>query len=303
MREEIMVSDKAAKDAHEQLVTSEKVVRIAIQGVRGAFHEIAARYYQQSQALEIIPANTFQDLIELAQNPKETDGAIMAIENTIYGSILTNYELINNSELEIIGEVFLRVQQNLLVLKGQKIEDLTEVYSHPVALAQCGKFFKPYPHIKLISMEDTALSAKMVQENQWKHAGAIASSLAAEMYELETLAAGIETNKLNFTRFLILAPRQETTRVKDFDKVSICFTLGHEVGSLHKLLSILAVYNANLTKIQSVPIEGRPWEYRFFVDYLIDNPENFEKAILVVEQLTSDLKVLGKYKRGIRYEG
>lgn len=303
MRNEIMTKNNETLERHEQLVSSEPVTRITIQGVEGAFHEIAARHYQQSSDVEIVPANTFQDLIEFAQNPKISDGAIMAIENTIYGSILPNYELLNNSNLEIIGEVFLRVKLNLLVLKGQKIEDLTEVYSHPVAIAQCLAFFKQHPHIKLISAEDTALSAKMVKEKKWKHAGAIASSLAAEMYEMETLAAGIETNKLNFTRFLVLAPKSRKKQKKAFDKVSICFTLGHEVGSLHKLLSILAVYNANLTKIQSVPIVGKPWEYRFFVDYLIDSPENFEKAMEVVQRLTSDLKILGKYKRGIRYEG
>jgi prephenate dehydratase len=303
MRDEIMIKGDNVQETHKQLVSSESATRIVIQGVKGAFHEIAARHYQQSSKVEIVPATTFQDLIEFAENPKISDGAIMAIENTIYGSILPNYELINNSNLEIIGEVFLRVRLNLLVLDGQKIEDLTEVYSHPVAIAQCLAFFKKHPHIKLISADDTALSAKMVKEKGWKHAGAIASSLAANMYEMETLAAGIETNKLNFTRFLVLAPRKEAEEVKEFDKVSICFTLGHEVGSLHQLLSILAVYNANLTKIQSVPIIGKPWEYRFFVDYLIDSPENFEKAMEVIQRLTSELKVLGKYKRGIRYEG
>ena len=298
-----MIKGDDVLEYHEQLISADSATRIVIQGVRGAFHEIAARHYQQSSEVEIVSASTFQDLIELAQNPKASDGAIMAIENTIYGSILPNYELLNTSNLEIIGEVFLRIEQNLLVLEGQKIEDLTEVYSHPVAIAQCLPFFKQYPHIKLISNEDTALSAKMVKEKNWKHAGAIAASLAGEMYELETLAAGIETNKLNFTRFLVLAPRKKTAKTKIFDKVSICFTLDHEVGSLHKLLSILSVYNANLTKIQSVPIIGKPWEYRFFVDYLIDSPDNFEKAMEVVKELTSELKILGKYKRGIRYEG
>lgn len=291
------------EEEHEQIETMQPdTARIVIQGVAGAFHEIAARYYQQSQPVEIVPASTFQELINVAQNPNLADGGIMAIENSIYGSILQNYDLINNSNLEIIGEVFLRIKQNLLVLEGQTIEDLTEVYSHTVAIAQCHKFFSQYPNIKLIETEDTALSAKMVKEKGWKHAGAIASTLAANMYEMSILAAGIETNKQNYTRFLVLAPKKQEEKSKDFNKVSLCFSVEHTVGSLHKLLAALAACNANLTKIQSVPIVGKPFEYRFFVDYLIENTSDFELTMKVVEPFISDLKILGKYKKGLFYE-
>lgn len=287
----------------EQLPSmNQKTVRIVIQGGAGAFHEIAARRYQYLNNVEIVPAETFQDLIAVAQNPSLSDGGIMAIENSIYGSILPNYALLNGSNLEIIGEVYLRIKQNLMVLPGQKIEDLTEVYSHPVAIVQCKPFFKKYPKIKLIEKEDTALSAKMVRDNNWKHAGAIASSAAANLYEMDIIADGIETNKANYTRFLVLGIKKEIEVDKDFNKVSICFSLQHEVGSLHKVLSVLSATNANLTKIQSAPIIGTAWEYRFFIDYLVESKADFKAGIEAIKVVTSELKILGKYQRGQLHE-
>ncbi len=287
----------------EQLPSmNKKTVRIVIQGGAGAFHEIAAKRYQYLNNVEIVPAETFQDLIEVAQNPDLSDGGIMAIENSIYGSILPNYALLNSSNLEIIGEVYLRIKQNLMVLPGQKIEDLTEVYSHPVAIVQCKPFFKKYPNIKLIEAPDTALSARMVRDNNWKHAGAIASSAAADLYKMDMIAEGIETNKANYTRFLVLGIRKEIEVEKTFNKVSICFSLQHEVGSLHKVLAALSATNANLTKIQSAPIVGKAWEYRFFIDYLIENKADFKAGIEAIKTLTSEFKILGKYQRGQLHE-
>ena len=195
-----MSNYKNLKSEEEKIVAISEVSaelikqpRIAIQGVPGAFHHIAARRFFNDKNLEIIPADTFEELMVKAEDKLQTDRALMAIENTIAGSILNNYQLLNHSNLHIVGEVYLRIQQNLMVFPGVKIEDLTEVYSHPVAIAQCHKFFQQYPHVKLIESEDTALSAKRVRDGQLKNTGAIASSLAAEMYDLEMIGKSIET--------------------------------------------------------------------------------------------------------------
>ncbi|HFC00333.1 MAG TPA: prephenate dehydratase, partial [Phaeodactylibacter sp.] len=231
----------------------------------------------------------------------QSENAIMAIENTIAGSLLHNYQLLNQSDLHIVGEVFLRIQQNLMVLQGVKIEDLTEVYSHPVAIAQCRKFFKQYPHIKLIEAEDTAMSAKMVQEKQYTHVGAIASTLAAELYDLEIIGRSIETFKKNYTRFLIL-DRAKSLATNTFDKVSLCFTLPHEVGSLHQVLATLALCKANLTKIQSAPLLDSEFEYLFFVDFLLEKNEDLASIMNLIKKHTLHLRVLGKYKKGEKHE-
>ena len=274
--------------------------RIVIQGVPGAFHEIASRYFYKGESIKIVPADTFDELIDTTSDLEQADGALMAIENTISGSLLYNYQLLNKSDLNIVGEVSLRIRQNLMVLPGQKIEDLTEVYSHPVAIAQCRKFFKQYPHIKLIEAEDTALSAKRVWENQMKHAGAIASSLAASMYKLDIINHSIETYKSNFTRFLVLST--DESKVNDFNKVLICFSLPHEAGSLSSVLTGLSLNNANLTKIQSVPLPDSGFEYLFFVDFLLEETKDFDSIINVLQKHTSQLRILGKYQQGEQYE-
>jgi prephenate dehydratase len=275
--------------------------RIAIQGVSGAFHHIAARRFFKDQKLEIIPADTFDELMIKAEDNLITDYALMAIENTIAGSILNNYQLLNHSNLHIVGEVYLRIQQNLMVLPDVKIEDLTEVYSHPVAIAQCQKFFQQYPHVKLIESEDTALSAKRVRDGQLKNTGAIASTLAAEMYGLDMIGKSIETYKKNYTRFLVL-DRVESPVNTTFDKVSLCFTLPHEVGSLHQVLAALALCKTNLTKIQSAPLLDSEFEYLFFVDFLLDENKDFESIINVIKKHTLELRILGTYQKGEKYE-
>ena len=212
-----------------------------------------------------------------------------------------NYDLLNQSNLTITGEVFLRIKQNLLTLPGTKIEDLTEVHSHHMAIAQCRDFFKQYPHIKLIENADTALSAKEVQQKQQKNIGAIASTLAAELYGLEILRESIETNKKNHTRFLILEHKDKAKKVEGANKVSLSFATPHEVGSLHKVLAVLSAYNANLTKITSAPIVGSPWQYMFYMDFMTSEI-GYEQAINAIRPITKNLNILGIYSKGDNFE-
>ena len=275
-------------------------LKICIQGYAGAFHEIAARYCFAPKPIEIVPAHTFEDLLRLIESGEGVDLGLMAIENTLAGSLMHNYKLLNQSNLHIIGEVYLRIKQNLMVLPGQKIEDLTEVHSHPIAIEQCRAFFRQYPQIRLVEMEDTALAAKNVRMKQSKHIGAIASTLAAEIYDMEMLAESIETNKKNHTRFLVLS--REPGPRKKADKVSLSFSVSHEVGSLYKLLAVLAAYNINLTKIQSAPIIGHPWEYMFFVDFISTGQVSYDQAIEAIKPLAHNLRVLGVYPQGAHFE-
>ena len=284
-----------------------KPLKIAIQGVHGAFHEIAARYFHTGGGIEIVPADTFDILVEKVESG-EADAAVMAIENTIAGSILRNYNLLNNSNLRIKGEVFLRIKQNLMAMPGVKIEDIKEVHSHPIALQQVEDFFEKYPHIKLIEAHDTALVARDIKEKKLKKIGAIASELAAEIYGMNILAASIETYKKNFTRFLYLSKDGENFNHPSpithhlFNKVSLVFNTHHTVGSLHKALEVLSRYNCNLTKIQSAPIMDKPWEYMFFVDFTIGNYSDYPRAMLELLRVAGEVKVLGEYKSGEYHE-
>lgn len=271
--------------------------RIVIQGGYGAFHEIAAKHYFKDSPVEIIPRNTFKDLfISLEDN--HADYGITAIENSLAGSIMPNYGLILGSKMTIVGEIYLRIRQNLVALKGQKIEDLKEVYSHPMAILQCEKFFDDYPHIRLIESIDTALSAQDISEKKIEATGAIASDMAAEMYGLEILAAGIETNKMNYTRFLILGNEKDKLPKDKVNKTSLHFTLSDQIGSLAKILSILSYFGMNLTKVQSMPIIGQDWEYRFYIDFMFNDYDLYLKAIQAIKPFTHELNILGEYMRG-----
>lgn len=276
--------------------------RIAIQGYPGAFHEIATRCYYPREVVEIVPTDTFDELIEVVENGTHADGGLMAIENTIAGSLLNNYQLLNNSNLRITGEIFLRIRQNLMALPGQKIEDLREVHSHPVAIEQCRPFFKKHQHIKLIAMEDTALSAKRIRDGELIGIGAIASTLAANQYRMNLLAEGIETNKKNFTRFLVVDKESPKVLSTEINKISICFSAPHKAGSLHNALKVLAVHQANMTKIQSVPLIGKAWRYIFFIDFILENYEDLSKIIDQLKSHTAGLKILGEYKEGVLYD-
>ena len=277
-------------------------VKVAIQGVKGAFHEIAALNYYQDKALEIVPASTFDEVVDFIEKGTTADVGLMAIENTIAGSLMYNYTLLKNSQLSIVGETYLRIKQNLMTLPGVKMQNLKEVHSHPIAISQCRKFFSQYPHIRLVEMEDTALAAKNIMEKGWTHIGAIASTLAAEMYGLDIIAPSIETNKKNFTRFLVLNRKNQAAAIEDVNKVSLCFSTPHEVGSLYKVLAVLAAYNVNLTKIQSTPIIGKEWEYMFFVDFVINGTVGYQQAINAIEPITKDLTILGAYQIGKHFE-
>lgn len=276
--------------------------KVAIQGVEGAFHEIAARRFHTGEDIEVVPADTFDILIQTVEK-SEADAAVMAIENTIAGSLLRNYNLLNNSNLRIRGEVFLRIKQNLMALPGVTIEDLDEVHSHPVALQQCEDFFEKYPKIKLVEAHDTALVAKEIREQGLTKIGAIGSELAAEIYDMTILGASIETYKKNFTRFLYITKDNHSDSVlPDFDKVSLVFSVNHTVGSLHKALDVLSKNNCNLTKIQSAPIMDKPWEYMFFVDFVLGQYSNYPKAMVELHRVVGEIKVLGEYKSGEYFE-
>ncbi|MBE0653246.1 MAG: prephenate dehydratase [Bacteroidales bacterium] len=255
-------------------------------------------HYFEDENIEILPRNTFKDLMKSLKK-RQVDYGIMAIENSLAGSILPNYSLIKDSNMKIIGEIYLRIRQNLVALPGQKPEDLREVYSHPMAILQCQGFFDSYPQIKLIESMDTALSAKDIRENNLSGIGAIASTLAARKYELEILAESIETNKMNYTRFLILKENSGAYFNPDkVNKASLHFALSHKSGSLSKILSILSYYDQNLTKIQSMPIMGKDWEYQFYVDVMFDDYEWYKKSIEAIRPFTSELGVLGEYEKG-----
>ena len=269
------------------------MTKIAIQGVHGCFHEQAARLFYGNE-IGVCECLSFEDLF-VALDQGKASGAIMAIENTVAGGLLPNYSLLHKHSRKVKGEVFLRIQQNLMALPVQTIEEITEVHSHYMAIAQTREFFKSYPHIRLVESEDTAKSAADIMRNGQRRIGAIASELAAELFGLEILQASIETHKQNFTRFLILDDHI-TVSEKDIDKSSICFTLPHKTGRLSQVLSIFAFYDLNLTKIQSLPIPGKEWQYFFYVDLKFDDYGHYLEAMNAVRPLVDELTVMGEYK-------
>ena len=274
--------------------------KIAIQGVKGCFHEQAARLFYQEHG-NIVPQTveclTFDDLYKSIDKGM-ADAAVMAIENTVSGGLLPNFELLRKYDRKIKGEVFLRIQQNLMALPGQTIEDIKEVRTHYMAINQTREFFKDYPWIRLVESEDTAKSAADVAEGGLMGVGAVASTLAAELYGLNILAESIETYKQNFTRFLILDDALEVDKAK-VNKSSMCFTLSHTPGSLAHVLTILSFYGMNLTRIQSLPIPGQEWQYFFYVDIKFDDYLRYEQALSAVRPLMEDLNILGEYVAAI----
>lgn len=268
--------------------------KVAIQGVAGAYHEVAARAFFKDEEIEIVPCLTFKDLFAQLQNDP-TMYAACAIENTIAGSLLPNYDMLRQSDAVIIGEHKLHISHTLCALPGTKLEDLVEVNSHPIALMQCGDFLDTIPHVKVVEKEDTALSAKVIKEKNLVGYAAICSKHAALSYGLEVLAEGIETNKRNFTRFLILANSDSEGLVNHADKSSLVFSLPHKEGSLSQVLSILSFYGISLTKIQSLPIIGREWEYQFYIDLSFTDYTRYRQSIDAIKPLMGDLKILGEY--------
>lgn len=271
--------------------------RVAIQGISGAFHDIAARKFFEGEEIETIDCLTFKDVFSSMRKGTSSFG-IVAIENTIAGSLLQNHNLLRESETSIIGEFKLRISHCLAVLPGQKMEDIQEVHSHPIALMQCTDFLEEHPEWKAVEKEDTALSAKEIHEKQITGRAAICSEYAAQIYGLEVLQKGIETNKRNFTRFLILADRwaaEQYTQQNTINKASLVFTTHHEEGALSQVLSVLSFYKNNLTKIQSLPIMGHEWEYLFFIDLTFVDYLKFKQSLDAIRPLTRNLRILGEY--------
>ena len=268
--------------------------RIAVQGIAGSFHEDAAiRYF--GEEVKVAECKSFKSVCELIDTDK-VDYAVMAIENSIAGSLLKNYQLIRDYHLRIIGELYLHIQMNLMVSPGVKQEDITDIYSHPIALQQCVEYIeKYYPNAKLHEGMDTAAAAKKVAEEKPKNAAAIGNLRSAKLYNLEILETGIESNKKNYTRFLILSKHGNPT--EDSNKASICFEVGHFHGSLATVLNIFAENKINLNKIQSVPILGKPNEYTIHVDLEWEQAKNYDKAIHQVLKNVSSLAILGEYKK------
>ncbi|NLX65810.1 MAG: prephenate dehydratase [Bacteroidales bacterium] len=272
--------------------------RIAIQGGEGSFHEIAAREYFSDEELEIVPCSTFRDIFAETRKDPDLIG-MMAIENTIAGSLLQNHDLLKMSSLQIAGEHKLRISHSLAVLPGNSIEKIREVMSHPIALMQCEAFLDALPGVKIVEHEDTALAARDIRDKQLESAAAICSELAAEKYGLEVLAHGIETNKRNFTRFLIMAQGdmlREVQKENHINKSSLVFVLPHNEGSLSQVLSVLSFYNINLTRIQSLPIIGREWEYQFYIDLTFTDYHRYRQSVDAIMPLISNLKILGEYR-------
>ena len=272
--------------------------RIAIQGVSGAFHEIAAREYFNGEELELVPCITFRDIFTEAEKDQALIG-IMAIENTIAGSLLPNHNLLKYSNLQIAGEHKLHISHQLAALPGQSLSDIKEVWSHPMALMQCELFLDTLPRARNVEHDDTALAAKEIRDKKLTGIAAICSTLATEMYGLEILAPSIETNKRNFTRFLILAQGdmlKEVQKNNCINKASLVFVLPHSEGRLSQVLSVLSFYQINLTRIQSLPIVGREWEYQFYIDLTFVDYQRYCQSIDAILPLVSDLKVLGEYK-------
>ncbi len=270
---------------------------VLIQGFRGSFHHIVAQKFF-GEDVNILPCHSFYELVSRLQKETNVHSAVMAIENSIAGSILPNYGLLEKSTLNIIGEAYLHIRQNLMALSGQNILDLNEVHSHPMALHQCRPFFDQFPHIKLVESVDTALSAMEINENKIKRRGAIAPIIASKIFELEILAPDIHTDKKNYTRFLILKRDSEHFVDPTSNKASIFFEVVDEVGALAKVLTFLSQKKINLTKLQSFPILGKEWQYYIHADLEFLKLEIFNDAFDDLAKLTKTIKVLGIYPQG-----
>jgi len=270
------------------------IQKIAIQGIKGSFHhQVALEYYYQD--IDVDECMSFEELVDSLLSRKSNQ-AVMAIENSIAGSIIPNYALIDKNNLHIIGEYYMDIHQNFMALKGQKVEDISEVHSHPMALLQCMEFLKKYPHIKLVEDKDTAETARRIRQQKLKGIAAIASKTASEMYDLEIIAPEIQTINNNMTRFVILNKENSFVPKQEINKASLKFELDHKRGSLAAVLNVMSDCKLSLTKIQSLPKIETPWKYSFFVDVTFDDYEDYSKAKSLLEIMAEYFKVLGEYK-------
>jgi prephenate dehydratase len=270
--------------------------KVSIQGFEGSFHQVAAQSFFGKDT-QVICCATFREVVKIAGNRKESDGGVMAIENSIAGSILPNYNLLQKSNLKIIGEIYLQIRQNLLVNPGVSLKDIREVHSHPMALQQCLKYLDQF-NWKLVETEDTALSAKHVHQTRSKHIAAVASKLAADLFGLEVIVPNIHSMKNNYTRFLVMQREDIAYEIEEPNKASVNFHTDHSRGSLAKVLTKIAENGINLSKLQSFPIPGTEWKYSFHADMEFDDLRQFEKAISKMRMHTEELKVYGVYKKG-----
>jgi prephenate dehydratase len=271
---------------------------VAIQGIKGSFHHAVAQSYY-GEGISLLECETFDASVKaLLENT--ADQAIMAIENSIAGSIIPNYALIDQNDLQIVGEYSLSIHHNLMALPGQTLTDLKEVHSHPMALLQCKDFFKAHPHIRLVEAEDTADEARRIAENAISGIAAIASEQAAALYGLSILAPSIQTIKNNITRFVIVQKKGILVDQKNINKAALKFTLDHQRGSLAAVLNVMSDCQLNLTKIQSLPVIETPGKYAFFVDVTFDEFEFYDKARKLITIMASQFKILGEYAQHIR---
>lgn len=293
------MSSRIHTNNDKSLLKNQRLVRpegICIQGYEGSFHQVAARHFFGKQ-LEVIPCDTFRELIKMSSDKQQSGGGIMAIENSIAGSILPNYNLLQKSRLKVIGEVYLSISQNLLVNPGVNLSDIKEVHSHPMAILQCLDYLEKYDW-KLIETEDTALSAKHIHQKHSRHMAAIASKLAAELYELDVITPNIHTLKNNVTRFLVLKREEEASEVTNADKASIYFQTNHSKGILAKVLTQIAERGINLSKLQSMPIPGSNFKYGFYADMDFETTSQFNSVLESIQSLTNSVKIFGIYKKG-----
>lgn len=269
--------------------------KIAIQGIAGSFHEDAARRYFDDE-IQVVECKSFTSVCNLIDTDKVSI-AVMAIENSIAGSLLQNYALIRDYHLKIIGEIYIHIQMNLMVNPGVSKEDIKTIYSHPIAIKQCAEYLEAhFPDVRIIENQDTAASGKLIRDEKLTDSAAIGNLRTSELYGLEVLESGLETNKKNYTRFLILSKHAMANELSN--KASLCFEVGHYYGALANVLNTFAKNKINLTKIQSVPIIGKPNEYTFHVDVEWDSVDNYEKALHAILKNVSSLSVLGEYVRG-----
>ncbi|MBQ9667256.1 MAG: prephenate dehydratase [Prevotella sp.] len=275
------------------------MIRIAIQGEAGSFHDIAAHEYFHGEEIQLICCQTFEQVFS-AVSDDPTVVALVAIENTIAGSLLHNYELLRESGTTVVGEHKLHITHSISCLPDDTWETLSEVHSHPVALMQTRHYLAHHPELRIVEADDTAGAARRISEGNLHGHAAICHAAAARQYGLKVLEDGIEDNKHNFTRFLVCAASGQADRLRPLtttDKASLVFALPHEEGSLSPVLSVLSFYKMNLTKIQSLPIIGHEWEYLFYVDVTYADPTRFHQAVNAILPLTSGLKILGEYKK------
>jgi prephenate dehydratase len=285
------------KDEHIEPSSPEALSpRVSIQGYEGSFHQVAAQQFF-GKDVTVIPCATFREVIRVASSKKESDGGVMAIENSIAGSILPNYNLLQKSNLHIVGEIYLQIRQNLLVNPGVTLEDIREVHSHPMAIQQCLEYLDKY-NWKLIETEDTALSAKHIHQHRSRHVAAIASRLAAELFNLQVIAPNIHTMRNNYTRFLIIRREAAAIKATDVNKASVNFHTDHSKGSLARVLTAIADGGINLSKLQSFPIPGSDWQYSFHADMEFDSLEQFNRVVENIKPITAELKIYGIYKKG-----